>query len=100
MYTHNKGRTRFHRVKAPSIDALNTLVHTISHRVAGLLERQGLLERDVENTWLTFDEPDEDPLQVIHGHSITYRIAIGPRQGQKVFTLCTLPNSWVIAPAQ
>jgi len=91
VYTHNKGKTRFHRVKAPSIDELNALVHTISHRVAGLLERQGLLERDVENTWLTFDEPDEDPLQQIHGHAITYRIAIGPRQGRKVFTLSSQP---------
>ena len=25
------------------------------------------------------------------GHSITYRIATGPREGQKVFTLQTLP---------
>jgi hypothetical protein len=25
------------------------------------------------------------------GHSITYRIATGPREGQKVFTLATLP---------
>jgi len=91
VYTHDKGMTRFHQVKAPSIDELNALVHTISHRVAGLLERQGLLERDVENTWLTFDETDEDPLQQIHGHAITYRIAIGPHQGRKVFTLSTQP---------
>ena len=25
------------------------------------------------------------------GHSTTYRIAVGPRQGHKVFTLQTLP---------
>jgi len=29
----------------------------------------------------------------LRGHSITYRIAIGPRQGRKVFTLQTLPAS-------
>jgi len=29
-------------------------------------------------------------LQQVHGHSITYRIAIGPQQGRKVFTLQTL----------
>ena len=91
VYTHNKGKTRFHRVRAPRIDELNALVYTLSHRVAGLLERKGLLERDVENTWLTFDEPDEDPLQQIQGHAITYRIAIGPHQGRKVFTLSTQP---------
>ena len=27
------------------------------------------------------------------GHSITYRIAVGPQAGRKVFTLQTLPNS-------
>jgi hypothetical protein len=26
------------------------------------------------------------------GHSITYRVAIGPRAGQKVFTLQTVPQ--------
>jgi hypothetical protein len=28
------------------------------------------------------------------GHSITYRIAVGPQQGRKVFTLQTLP-AWL-----
>ena len=27
----------------------------------------------------------------LQGHSITYRIAVGPQQGRKVFTLQTLP---------
>ena len=30
---------------------------------------------------------------LIHGHSITYRIAVGMQQGKKVFTLQTLPPS-------
>ncbi len=29
-------------------------------------------------------------MQQVHGHSITYRIAIGPQQGKKVLTLQTL----------
>ncbi len=29
----------------------------------------------------------------LQGHSITYRIAVGPQQGRKVFTLQTIP-SW------
>jgi hypothetical protein len=28
----------------------------------------------------------------LRGHSITYRIAVGPQQGRKVFTLQTLPG--------
>lgn len=34
---------------------------------------------------------DDDPLHELLGHSITYRIAVGPQQGRKVFTLQTLP---------
>ncbi len=29
----------------------------------------------------------------LHGSSVTYRIAVGPRQGRKVFTLQTMPAS-------
>jgi len=35
---------------------------------------------------------DDDPSSQLLGSSITYRIAIGPQQGRKVFTLQTLPN--------
>jgi len=39
---------------------------------------------------------DEDDLRAdLVGHSITYRIAVGPHRGRKVFTLQTLPaNGW------
>lgn len=46
-------RTRFRRVKAPSSDELTQLTHAIARRIAHYLERQGLLERDVEGAWLT-----------------------------------------------
>ncbi len=79
------------RTKAPTLDELYKLVHTLCHRVARYLERQGLLVRDDENTYLQLDSLDDDPLQDLQGHSITYRIAIGPQQGCKVFTLQTVP---------
>lgn len=85
------GQQRFHRVKAPTLQELNTLVHTLSHRVARCLEKRGLLERDAENTWLTLEQAEDDVLTQLHGHSVTYRIATGPQQGRKVFTLQTLP---------
>lgn len=44
MYTNYDGKTRFYKVKSPRIDEFNALAHTISHRVASLLERKGLLE--------------------------------------------------------
>ncbi len=55
------------------------------------LERQGLLERDPENSYLAGDAVDDDPLNQLQRSSITYRIAVGPQAGRKVFTLQTLP---------
>ena len=86
------GQQRFHRVKAPTHQELNALVNTLSQRIARSLEKRGLLERDAENTWLTLEQAEDDVLTQLHGHSVTYRIATGPQQGRKVFTLQTLPN--------
>jgi hypothetical protein len=44
---------RFRWVKAPTSDDLTHLTHTIAQRVARYLERQGLLMRDAENSYLT-----------------------------------------------
>ena len=87
------GQLRFHRVNAATTTELNTLVATISQRVADHLERQGLLVRDDESSYLTLDLQDDDAMHQLQGHSITYRIAVGPQQGRKVFTLQTIP-SW------
>ena len=38
-----ESRARFRWVKAPTSDELTQLTHTIAHRVARLLERQGLV---------------------------------------------------------
>ncbi len=66
-------------------------MHTISHRIAGYLEREGILERDEENSCLNLEEGDEDPMRQVLGCSVGYRIAIKPQQGRKVFTLQTIP---------
>jgi hypothetical protein len=50
-------------------------------------------KRDIENAYLAFDPGEEAPINALLGASITYRIATGPREGQKVFTLQTLPAS-------
>ena len=87
------GLARFRWVKAPTSEELTRLAHTIAHRVGRFLERHGLLERDAENSYLSGDAVDEDPMTPLLGHSITYRIAVGPQAGRKVFTLQTLPAS-------
>ena len=88
---HPNGTARFCWVKAPTSQELTQLVHTIAHRVGRFLERQGLLERDAENSYLASDAVDEGPMDQLLGPSITYRIAVGPQAGRKVFTLQTLP---------
>ena len=91
----DKSLVRFRWVKAPTSDELTQLTHTIARRIARYLERQGLLERDVEGAWLTScagGGENEATLDHVLGSSVTYRIAIGPQQGRKVFTLQTLPD--------
>jgi hypothetical protein len=92
VLTQNQtGQMSFVRSKAPTHAELDTLIYNISHRIARYLERQGLLVRDMENTYLQLDTLDDDPLQDLQGHSISYRIAMGPQQGRKVVTLQTIP---------
>jgi hypothetical protein len=81
----------FQRTNAPIQEALAQLVHSISHRVAQYLERQGILQRDEENRYLQLDGMDDDPMQPFIGCSVSYRIAMGPQQGRKVLTFQTLP---------
>ena len=39
-----------------------------------------------------FDPAVEESIHGLLGHSITYRIATGPREGQKVFLLQVMPR--------
>ena len=88
----SNGQLRFHRVYAPTSKELNALVATISERVARYLERQGWLARDEQSDHLTLalDDEEGNTMQQLQGHSITYRIAMGPQAGRKVLTLQTI----------
>jgi len=78
------------------------LTHTIARRVGRYLERQGLIEQDAGNIFLSQEAVEasekvrpgtgreaglghEDPTNQLLGSSVTYRIAVGPQQGRKVF---------------
>ena len=87
----SEGRLRFVPAPAPSAAELKQLVQRIAERIGRSLERSGLITRDIENAYLAFDPGEEAPIHGLLGHSITYRIATGPREGQMVFTLQTLP---------
>ena len=86
----NKEKQVFKRVKAATTE-LNALVHKLSQRVARFLTKQGLLVEDIDNSYLNLDGLVPDPMQDLHGHSITYLVALGAQRGKKVFTLQTLP---------
>ena len=81
------GSLTFRWVKAPTSAELTALAGRIASRVGRFLERQGLLERDAESASLSEIALDDEPMQGLLAHSITYRIAVGPRAGRKVFTL-------------
>ncbi len=86
------GSLGFRRTRAPTSAELLQLSQTLAQRIGRYLEREGLLERDAENAYLTGDEAGADMMEQLFGSSITYRIAVGPHQGRKVFTLRTLPS--------
>lgn len=75
---------------APDANDLQELVEQIAAQVGQVLERRGHIERAIERAWL-ISGAEPGPLDDLIGHSITYRIAMGPRAGQKLFTLQTVP---------
>jgi hypothetical protein len=77
---------------------LEALLGQIVARIARHLERRGLLVRDAENSYLSAGPGGEAGLEALLGHSITYRIAVGPNEGRKAFTLQTLAPA-PLAPA-
>ena len=79
----------FRPVAAPELRNLQKLVEQIAGRIGRSLERRGLVERDLENAWLAADT-EAGPLDDLLGHSITYRIAVGPRAGSPCTPAWTL----------
>jgi len=81
----------FRRIEPPRQEELQTLVERVAERIGRALERQGLLARDAERSFLELNPGAGGPFDDLIGHSITYRVAVGPRAGQKVFSLQTVP---------
>ena len=84
------GAPAFVEASAPTDDELHALLQTVIARLMKLLTRRGVLVEDMGQTWLA--EPDADgeearTLRPLQAAAITYRIAFGPRAGQKVLTL-------------
>jgi len=89
--TGGGGPPVFRPVPSSGTAELQALVQQIAERKCRLLEKRGLIERDAESAWLSDERAQAGPLDDLIGHSVTYRVAVGPRAGQKVFTLQTVP---------
>lgn len=77
----------------PTPAEFEALLKQITARIARHLERRGLLVRDRESSHLDRAPGEDAALEQLQGHSITYRIALGPQEGRKAFTLQTVPAS-------
>ncbi len=64
------GSARFRWVRSPTSQELTQLAQTIAHRVSRFLERQGLLERDAENSYLVTDAVPGGSMDQLLGHSM------------------------------
>ncbi len=84
------GTPTFVEVGAPTDDELHALLQTAITRLMKMFTRRGVLIEEMEQTYLA--EPDADgdearTLRPLQAAAVSYRIAFGPRAGQKVLTL-------------
>jgi hypothetical protein len=79
-------------VRAPTIEQLHQLLDRIIKRIMKLLTRQGYLIEEEGMSYLNEIDADR-ALTPRQAASCTYRIVLGPRAGQKVLSLQTVPGT-------
>ena len=84
------GVPEFFEAGSPTDREVHALLQAIITRLMKMLTRRGVLVEDMGRTYLA--EPDADgeearTLRPLQAAAVTYRIAFGPRAGQKVLTL-------------
>lgn len=85
-----EGEAVFVEVPAPTDEALQTVLHKIITRMMKLLARKGVLVEEQGQTYMADDDADSDEARVLRplqAAACTYRIAFGPRAGQKALTV-------------
>jgi len=87
------GEPEFVQADSPTDEALQALLHKIITRLMKLLTRRGVLVEEEEEGGSHYladadaDSDDARALRPLQAAACTYRIAFGPRAGQKVFTV-------------
>jgi len=89
VYRRTEGEPVFDAARAPTDDELKGLLDQIIARLMKLLTRRGYLVEEQGMTYLA-DMDADHPLASLQAASCTYRIALGPRAGQKVLSLRTV----------
>ncbi|MCP3882438.1 MAG: IS91 family transposase, partial [Sulfitobacter sp.] len=89
----------FHPVRAPTAEQLQTLLHQIIQRVMKLLTRLGYLVEEQDRVFMAETETDA-AMAPLQSAACTYRIALGPRAGQKVLSLQSVPSCEAQPPQQ
>lgn len=86
----NDGPPEFVEVPEPTDAALQAVLHKIIIRMMKLLTRRGVLVEEEGSTYMADNDGDSDEartLRPLQTAACTYRIAFGPRAGQKVLTV-------------
>ena len=86
VYRLTDGAPIFDAVPAPTPHELETLLTRIIKRVLKVLTRKGALVEDTPENLYLADTEHDPALAPLHAAASTYRIALGPRAGQKVLT--------------
>ncbi|MDO9092174.1 MAG: transposase [Rubrivivax sp.] len=84
------GPRRHRAARAPTDEALHSVLHKIITRTMKLLTRRGVLVEEEGSTYVADSDGDSDEartLRPLQAAACTYRIAFGPRAGQKVLTV-------------
>jgi hypothetical protein len=94
VYRTTEGVPVFHAVRPPTAEELQALLSRIIRRIMQLLTRKGYLIEEQGMTYLA-DTDRDTALAPLQAAACTYRIALGPRAGQKVLSLQTIPGQEV-----
>ncbi|MDP3662818.1 MAG: IS91 family transposase [Nitrosomonas sp.] len=89
VYRIQNDTVEFLSVRSPTVDQLQALLSQIIKRVMKALTRHGALIEEEGMTYLADIESDA-ALAPLQSAACTYRIALGPRAGQKLLTLKTV----------
>ena len=84
------GTPEFVEVPEPTDEALQAVLHKIITRTVKLLTRRGVLVEEEGSTYIANNDSDSDEartLRPLQAAACTYRIAFGPRAGQKLLTV-------------